>query len=316
MLDELKKLKYQGGKEGLLFFICDVVGCKEIKTQDAEIICSHAPGKRFLSVKDLVFYCLAFGWIKTETEVISVSPSLVMHIKDKEEVNKQLIFSTVEQLFHENVFTPLLFSYDSVKGCFSFKNELLPLSISTVRNVLISQGFLIATRDSQGTKFYIAPEYDSLVAKHCKVKRKQLSIDGLKRQLEDNELAGEKAEQFVLYFEKERIGKPLSKDIKRISEVDVSAGYDIVSFNSCHSHKLDRFIEVKAISHTGFFWSRNEYEMAKLKGEAYYLYLVELSKIADEGYAPIMIQNPASNIMESDKWFVEAESYHIKSVYD
>ena len=54
--------------------------------------------------------------------------------------------------------------------------------------------------------------------------------------------------------------------------------------------------------------------LAKLKGETYYLYLVELARISESGYAPVMIQDPASNIMEADNRFVEAESYHIKRI--
>lgn len=33
---------------------------------------------------------------------------------------------------------------------------------------------------------------------------------------------------------------------------------------------MDRFIGVKAISSSGFYYSKNEYETAKLKGEPYY----------------------------------------------
>ena len=314
MLDELKNLEYHGGKDGLLFFICDVIGCNGITACDAEIICSHAPGKRLLSVADLVNYCVAFGWIKIESDFLRISPPLTAFINDKNALNEKLIQSTVEHLFESEIFNSCLFSYDVVQSCYSFKNELLPLSFSAVRNVLISQGFLVAERGIQGTRFYIMPIYDSIVAKHCKSKRKQVTIEQLKKQLEANELAGEKAELFVLSFEKTRIGCPLCAGIKRISEIDTSAGYDIVSFDSLQSRVPDRFIEVKAVSSAGFFWSKNEYEMAKLKGEKYYLYLVELSHINEPGYAPEMIQNPASNVMNSDSWFVEAQSYHIKRV--
>lgn len=314
MLDVLKKLEYQGGSEGLLFFLCEVIGNNGIRTQDAEIICSHAPERRYLSVKDLLGYCLTFGWVTVEADVISISPSIAMWNSDRTKLNKELIQSTVDQLFRGGVFNSSLFSYDSVQGCYAFKNELLPLAASAVRNVLISQGFLIVERDVQGTKFYIESEFDTLVAKHCKASRKQLSLEKLKKILEDNELAGEKAEQYVLCFEKKRIGQPLCDSIKRISEVDASAGYDIVSYNSCQSQTIDRFIEVKAISNSGFYWSRNEYEIAKLKGESYYLYLVELGRINDLGYSPEMIQNPAQSVMESDIWFVETESFHIRPV--
>lgn len=164
-----------------------------------------------------------------------------------------------------------MFYYDSVQFRYAFKNELLPLSLSSVRNVLISQGFLIPLRDTQGTRFYISPTYDALVAKHCKERRKQLSLEQLKKQFERNELAGEKAELFVLEYEKRRLGLPLCEKVRRISEIDVTAGYDIVSFDSPQSREPDRFIEVKAVSSAGFYWSKNEYEIAKLKGDMYYL---------------------------------------------
>ena len=315
MLDELKNLEYHGGKDGLLFFICDVIGHSEITIRDAEVICSHAPGKRQLSVVDLINYCLAFGWIKIEADIVSRSPSIAAFESDKNALNEKLIQSTVEHLFEDEVFSSCLFSYDAVQGCYLFKNELLSLSFSAVRNVLISQGFLVAERDDvQGTKFYVASAYNSIVAKYCKSKRRQFSIEQLKKQLEDNELAGEKAELFVLSFEKARIGQPLCDKIKRISEIDASAGYDIVSFNSSQAQVLDRFIEVKVISSEGFYWSKNEYEIAKLKDKMYYLYLVELSRVGEPGYTPEMIQDPASNIMGLDSWFVEAQSYHIKRV--
>ena len=57
MLDELKNLDFHGGKEGLLFFLCDVIGNGKIKIHDAEIICAHAAGKRYLSVDNLIKYC-------------------------------------------------------------------------------------------------------------------------------------------------------------------------------------------------------------------------------------------------------------------
>ena len=314
MLDELKNLKYRGGKDGLLFFFRNVMNHGKIRIRDAEVVCSHAFGERLLSVRDLISYCIAFGWIQIEADTIYVSPSFDLCVNDVDELNDNLIRSTVEQLFSREIFSSLLFSYDVVQSCYSFKNELLPLSFSTVRNVLISQGFLIANRDAQGTRFFIAPVYDTIIAKYCKAKQKQLSLAQLKKQLEDNELAGEKAELFVLSFEKERIGKPLSEGIKRISEIDVSAGYDIISYNSAQSCTPDRFIEVKAMSNAGFFWSKNEYEIAKLKGNTYYLYLVDLGKIGVPGYVPEMIQNPATNVMTADNWFVEAQSYHIARV--
>lgn len=314
MLEELKNFKYHCTKDGLIFFICDVIGNNTISLQDAAVICSHAPGNRHLSVNSLVSYCLALGWIQKEADVISISSDLAMSLSNKEKLNEVLIISTVEQLFSWEAFNSNMFSYDAVQCCYSFKNELLPLSLSCVRNMLISQGFLIYSRDNQGTKFHIVNQYEALVAKHCKAKHRQLTLEKLKQQINNNEIIGEKAELFVLAFEKNRIGQPLCENIRRISEVDVSAGYDVVSFNSEQSQHPDRFIEVKAISSSGFFWSKNEYEIAKLKGEAYYIYLVDLSRIDTPGYIPEIIQNPAETVMKNDEWFVEAQSYYIKRI--
>lgn len=314
MLDALKNLKYHGGKEGLLFFICDVIGNGQIKIRDAEVICAHAPGKHYLSVGDLVSYCHALGWIEVSEDVVSISPVIATLLNDKDKLNDALIVSTVNQLFKENVMDSSMFCYDSVQFSYTFKNELLPLSLSSVRNVLISQGFLIPLRDTQGTRFHISPAYDALVAKHCKERRKQLSLEQLKKQLERNELAGEKAELFVLEYEKRRLGLPLSEKVRRISEIDVTAGYDIVSFDSPQSREPDRFIEVKAVSSAGFYWSKNEYEIAKLKGDMYYLYLIEIGSIDEQDYSPQIIQNPAVSVMDAEEWFVEAQSYFIKRV--
>ena len=314
MLDVLKNLKYHGGKDGLLFFICNVIGNGHIRIKDAEIICARSPGKYYLSIGDLVSYCYALGWIQISEDVLSVSPDIVLLLNDKEKLNDALIVSTVNQLFKETMMDASMFYYDSVQCCYAFKNELFPLSLSGVRNVLISQGFLIPLRDTQMTRFYISPTYETLIAKHCKARRKELSLEQLKKQLEINELAGEKAEVFAFEHEKKRLGQPLGEKVRRISEIDVAAGYDIVSFDSNQSLEPDRFIEVKAVSNAGFYWSRNEYEIAKLKGDTYYLYLVDLNRIDEQDYSPQMIQNPAVNVMDTDEWFVESQSYYVKHI--
>ena len=314
MLDELKNLNYHGGKEGLLFFLCDVIGDSQIKIHDAEIICAHAPGKRYLSVKDLIKYCLAFGWINLKEDTISVLPSVNAVLHDKDTLNTELVTSSVNTLFTEGAFDSTMFSYDSIQSSYSFKNELFPLSLSSIRNMLISQHFLLPLRDTQGSRFYISPDYEFLIAQHCKAKRKQISLERLKEQLENNELAGEMAESFVLKYEKRRLGINDKTKIKRISDIDVSAGYDIVSVNTPDTVVPNRFIEVKAISSAGFFWSKNEYEVAKLLGTNYYVYLVDLTKISDDNYSPEIINNPAQEIMENCQWLVEPQSYHIQKV--
>ena len=146
------------------------------------------------------------------------------------------------------------------------------------------------------------------------IKKKPLiSIEELQKKLQQDNEHGEQAERFVFEYEEKRLKQmEINNPPVRISAIDVTAGYDIISYESKFSDGYDRFIEVKAVSKSGFFWSKNEYETAKVKREKYYLYLVELGRVGDPGYIPEIIQDPASTVMESDRWFVEAQSYHIR----
>lgn len=239
---------------------------------------------------------------------------LIQLVEDNNQTNNYLIQSTVNFLFDADIFSINMFYYDSVQQQYRFKNESFPLKLSSVRNVLISQGFLCVDRGVTGSRFYVSPEYESLVASQCIRKRKAISLEQLKKRLKSDELAGEKAELFVVKYEKKRLGVEGENKVKRISEIDVTAGYDIVSANSPNSTVANRFIEVKAVSENGFYWSKNEYDIAKLLAADYYLYLVDLSKIDDDNYEPDIIHNPVQHIMENNLWLVEPQSYHIQKV--
>lgn len=253
-------------------------------------------------------------WIRFSENILSLADDLIQLVEDNNQTNNYLIQSTVNFLFDADIFSINMFYYDSVQQQYRFKNESFPLKLSSVRNVLISQGFLCVDRGVTGSRFYVSPEYESLVASQCIRKRKAISLEQLKKRLKSDELAGEKAELFVVKYEKKRLGAEGENKVKRISEIDVTAGYDIVSANSPNSTVANRFIEVKAVSENGFYWSKNEYDIAKLLAADYYLYLVDLSKIDDDNYEPDIIHNPVQHIMENNLWLVEPQSYHIQKV--
>lgn len=314
MLEELKRLNIQSGREEITYFLCNVVGTSPITRNDAMVLCSHAPGKHHLSCDDLMTYCAAFGWIIVLDDTLLLVDDLKEHVEHGRQINDYLIKSAVNLLFDSDILTADMFFYDSVQSQYGFKNECFPLKLSSIRNVLLSQGFLRVNRSITGSHFYVSPEYETLVAAHCVKKRKAMSLEQLKKRLENNELAGERAELFVLEYENRRLGYMCGGKIKRISDIDVGAGYDIVSVNTPDSTVNNRFIEVKAISEAGFYWSKNEFETAKLLATDYYLYLVDLSKICDDKYEPEIINNPAHQIMEGSLWFTEPQSYHIRKV--
>jgi hypothetical protein len=135
--------------------------------------------------------------------------------------------------------------------------------------------------------------------------RFELSLSQLKERLAAQELAGREAELFTLEYERNRLDRhdKVSK-VAMISDFNVGAGYDIISFDSVHSDNLDRYIEVKSCSDSSlqFYWSENEIETARLKKDNYYLYLVERQKMKNPGYVPYVIQNPYHEINESGLW--------------
>lgn len=198
--------------------------------------------------------------------------------------------------------------YDEIKNAFYIYVNDIPLRYMGL--AMLMEQTLEFKRINNREYFVGIDNYQNFI------KKKQLvSIEMLQKRLQQNNEHGEQAEKFAWEYELARLkGFGLDKEPLRISSIDVMAGYDMISYENKNSDKHDRFIEVKAISNTGFFWSRNEYETAKIKGERYYLYLVDLKRVNEADYSPEIIQNPAISVMKEDGWFIEAESYHIKRI--
>ena len=126
-------------------------------------------------------------------------------------------------------------------------------------------------------------------------------MEELLKQKEEQSQRGLEAEEFVLELERNRLPLKAYK-IKRISDFDVAAGYDIVSYDSNESMKYDRFIEVKCyLGKPHFYWSENECDTARQKGSKYILCLVDYTRIKEPGYTPQYIRNPYDDIFTNRK---------------
>jgi len=128
-----------------------------------------------------------------------------------------------------------------------------------------------------------------------KISEKELQII-LKKQKERSILA----EKFVVEFEKKRLrneGKSkLAELVERISDKDVGAGYDVISFDSDGKKRL---IEVK--SSTGvklkFEWNPTEKEKSILCKKQYWIYFIPCSTTLPKlKIKPILIQDPISHL--------------------
>ena len=118
-----------------------------------------------------------------------------------------------------------------------------------------------------------------------------------------NKVTGDRGEDYVLSLERKRLaGHPLLYEVKIAGRYDVGLGYDIASFESLTSQKIDRYIEVKTYNgNPHFFLSQSEHAAAEKHTFRYYLYLVDEARLNDPIYEPIIIRNPIQ-ALNNDCW--------------
>lgn len=336
MLAELVKHKHLGNLNNILFVL------KEVLLKRVSRSLTLAGIKRYcfdISV-DLVYQIDGILALLEFTDITSHSHSSIklnkglpvdmVEMMDRNALAQMLIEKVLVGLQAEqclNEFIPLeKIKFDSTLERISILNNLIPLRYSSIKNLLIDLG-----------GFKVIPEYPSLlliddslqvyfestvipwlVEEHEKITlSKGLNKMSLEKLLELQELKdqyGAQAEEFVLGFEVSRLnGHPFSQRIRRISNFDVGAGYDIVSFDGLGSQAFDRFIEVKSFSnHQQFYWSKNEVRVAELKRNNYFLYLVDREQMGMQGYKPTIIQDPYNNIFNAPDWQKDPQNWLIK----
>ena len=68
-------------------------------------------------------------------------------------------------------------------------------------------------------------------------------------------------------------------------------------------------IEPKMTDDGTIFMDKPQTRYKNLKGLSY-----NKHRISERDYSPQMIQNPAANVMDTDEWFVESQSYYVKHI--
>lgn len=168
----------------------------------------------------------------------------------------------------------------------------------------------------KGRKLLVVPEYVAMV-RGLLADRCGLSQEQLDQALLAERKLGSKAEMAIVEYERKRL-RSLGYDagaelVRRISELDAGAGYDVESFDGDSPlFDYDRFIEVKASQEDRlrFFWSANERRVAEKRGERYWIYFVGgFRENKPEEIQPLMIQNPARVIQQSPELEIEVATY-------
>lgn len=186
------------------------------------------------------------------------------------------------------------------------------LSLARIRDLLIS--LEVIEYDGSAAKYRVIdtnPLLHLLSRQSHKFTPNQLS-----RINEERQKVGLTAELAIVEFEKQRlIDFPhLVSNIDHVSEKDVTAGYDIVSYETPIGGEVvtRRYIEVKAISEEAltFHWSAKEIAVAKGLGYRYYLYLLPMRNSTTCLLGKLkQIQDPYNNIfLDEVSWRRTCES--------
>lgn len=301
----IESCKYIGDFNGLKFLFNAIFNGVKSRSSLMKLY-THCPYKASLDVDASLILLRNLGVIDYDGSKI-----LLNHFENVDFSNQQFVFDWFSQIFCNYLIDNFILSidsikYDNVSDCFYLPFNAFLRKHAVYRNLLITLSVLSVRQDGN----YAINSILIANVEH-RSKNRKLSQAGLLKILESQQRQGDLGEEYVFSYELNRLSNhPLKNNIKRISIIDVSAGFDIVSFEDETSYQLNRFIEVKTYKDKPHFhWSANEIDIAKLQGDRYYLYLVDANQINNPNYEPIIIRNPIEYFSANNSWISKIDSY-------
>lgn len=311
MLTELKRCNSIGNVDGILFLVSIMAGKERISRDEIRNRCA-LENNITVNCPGAVAFFEYLRLVDTTADTVMPLPELdTLAAKSNGEIIEQLAAMSINRLVEEGIFDKDATGFDAEKGHLTIKRSAFPLAYAAVRNFLTMAGAL--DKEENG-EICVAGNYESDWTEQLRNRRKKFTLEQLLEQQEEQSRRGLEAEEFVLGLERKRLPE-LAQKIKRISDFDVAAGYDIVSYESNETEHYDRFIEVKCyMGSPHFFWSENESDVARIKADKYILCLVDYLRMGEPGYQPEFIRNPYETIFDSDEWLINASSYRIQKI--
>lgn len=311
MQAELKRCNSIGNLSGILFLVGMLSGREKITVSEVTNRCALENGI-VINSKGAIAFLNYLGYVDCCDDVISIRDCMRdFALMDDSDIVSGLVKQCLNTLISDGIFDAESLSFDTDKGHLEIKSSAFPFSYAAVRNFLITAGVLNSELTGQ---IVISDAYENAFSTEIRSRRKKITLEQLLKKQEEQNQRGLAAEEFVLHYEQCRLPGVAYK-IKRISDFDVTAGYDIASFVDENSTNYDRFIEVKCYLGTPhFYWSENEADTAKIKGSRYVLCLVDYNQMNAPGYEPEFIQDPYNAIFENEGWLVETASFKIQKI--
>lgn len=313
MQEELKRCNYIGNQQSMYDLANIAISDTPIEQKSIVSICNLNPNIRVKIRPCLLLYVELGLLVFDNDKYLGTKFGVSLVNSDISYFIEMLSRSTISFLIDEELIRAGAVSYDYDTSTCLVKRSGFPLSAAVLRNLLLETN---AIRETNNGFYKISKKYESYFENSFRAKKAKMSLNELFELHKKQEAQGRLAEEFVVEFEKRRLmWCEKSNQVKQISDLDVTAGYDIISFNSSESNSYDRFIEVKSFSYVqSFYWSKNEMNVAREKREKYFLYLVDMSKYQLTGYEPIIVQNPYEKITKTNDWITEAESIKVTRI--
>lgn len=224
MLTELKRCNSIGNIDGLLFLLSVLEGKDKVSRTEINNRCSRENG--------IVVNCpgaIAFlAYLKLvdvmDNVIIPTEEMMQLSGKNKEDIINIIIKLCLSNMVEDGIFSQESLGFDTDKGHLSIKRSAFPLEYAAIRNFLTVAG---ALEKEHNGEICVTDSYENIFAKDLKSYRQKLTLEELLKQKEEQSQRGLEAEEFVLELERNRLPLKAYK-IKRISDFDVAAGYDIV----------------------------------------------------------------------------------------
>lgn len=318
MLSELRRFRNFGTPNYFFELLNTIEGNQEFRYTRADI--EKLFYNRIIDGRSVFDGCLDLAIkasIIIENNTLTLSDGFVNSLNSMSQMKDKFVEYLFKALkdddeFHR-IFCSNFLSHDVIYKSLQINNRAFGLKHSSFKQLLIDFEAIRTHPASELNSFIVNNRYKKLFDKTVlpEIKQRKVGVDEFRRAMEQQQIYGEEAERFVLNFEFARLnGK---KEIDWVAEYVVNAGYDIASYDDERDEFTNRFIEVK--SYNGeepyFFWSINEYSVAKLKKDEYWLYLVNRSKLNTDQYTPIMVRNPYQTILNDSLWTKNVEKYKI-----
>jgi hypothetical protein len=312
MLEDLRRFNSVGNLEGIQFFT-DLVFHYDNSTIDGVInICSLKSDIQVHSKTALLlFEYLNIISIKNERFYLTKKGKLIQKKTNPEDIFDLIALITIRVIIANGILKIENFKLNHGSEKLKFEIKCFPLHAAIFRNLLLTIGKL--NFDAGIYSIIIEDGIEKILAREVTNSKRKINEAELLKSLEAKKIQGELAEKWALEYEVKRLRftKHFGK-VKIISKIDVGAGFDIISFESETSGIYDRFIEVKSFKGIPqFYWTKNECEVASIKGDKYFIYLIDIDMLLNEKYEPLIIKNPHIELKKSNNWLIENETIKV-----